>query len=182
MKIYTKTGDEGRTSLMNHVGVSKCDDRIELLGTIDELSSQIGLAKVIASAAVQVRLSQIQRDLIQMMAGIAEPGNRKYRFTDEHISYLEAAIDEIEKSFSRPKEFVLYGSCEKSARLDVARSVARRAERRFWKVQKAYGADKRAVQYLNRLSDYLFVEARYADEQERICREVARKVVERMEQ
>lgn len=185
MKIYTKTGDEGRTSLMNQVGVSKCDDRIELLGTIDELSSQIGLAKAIASASVQERLSGIQRDLIRMMAGIAEPGNGKYRFTDEDISELEAVIDELEDSFPRPREFVLYGGCEKSARLDVARSVARRAERRFWKVEKAYGGDKYAVRYINRLSDYLYVEARYADEQDRICREVARQVrenIERMEQ
>lgn len=181
MSIYTKTGDEGRTSLMNQVGVSKWDDRIELLGTIDELSSQIGLAKAAAPDSLKERLSRIQRELIQMMAGIAEPGNREYRFTDGHIAWLEAAIDEQEASFQRPKEFVLYGGCERSARLDVARAVARRAERRFWKVEKAFGADKKAVQYINRLSDYLYVEARYADEQERICREVAEQVVKRME-
>lgn len=182
MSIYTKAGDEGRTSLMNQVGVSKWDDRIELLGTMDELSSQIGLAKAAASASLKERLSRIQRELIRLMAGIAEPGNTKYRFTDQDISWLETAIEELEASFQRPKEFVLYGGCERSARLDVARAVARRAERRFWKVEKAYGADKKAVQYVNRLSDYLYMEARYADEQERICREVADKVVRQMEE
>ncbi len=181
MSIYTKTGDDGRTSLMNQVGVSKYDDRIELLGTIDELSSHIGLAKAAAAASLKERLSHIQHDLIQMMAGIAEPGNQKYRFTEAHLSWLENSIDEVEASFLRPKEFVLYGGCEQSARLDVARAVARRAERRFWKVEKAYGADKRAVQYVNRLSDYLYVEARYADHKERICREVADQVVKWME-
>lgn len=182
MKIYTKTGDEGRTSLMNQAGVSKCDDRIELLGAIDELNSQIGLAKVVSSAPQKERLARIQRDLMQLMAGVAEPGNRSHRFRQEQIDFLEEAIDGLEGSFVRPREFVLYGGCERSARLDVARSVARRAERRFWKVEKAYGGDKCAIRYLNRLSDYLYVEARCADEQERICQEVARQVAERLEQ
>lgn len=179
--IYTKNGDEGRTSLMNNIGVSKCDDRMELLGTIDELNSQIGMAKVVASAAVAERLSRIQEDLMRMMAGIADPGNGKYRFAEEDAARLEAAIDEIENSFSREKAFVLYGGCEKSARLDVARAVARRAERRFWKVAKGHAVDKKAAKYLNRLSDYLYVEARYADEQDKICREVASKVIKELE-
>ena len=178
MGIYTKTGDEGRTTLMHQAGVSKWDDRIELLGTMDELSAQIGLAKAAAPAVLKGRLSRIQEDLIRMCAGIAEPGNGKYRFGEAELSFLEKAIDETEASFSRPKEFVLYGGCERSARLDVAR----RAERRFWKVEKVYGADKCAVRYVNRLSDYLYVEARFADEQERVSQEVAREVVRRLEQ
>lgn len=182
MKIYTRSGDEGRTSLMNNIGVSKCDDRMELLGTLDELSSQIGMAKVVAAPSLKERLSRIQRELIQMMAGIAEPGNVKYRFADDMVARLEEDIDKTEAAFSRPKEFVLYGGCEKSARLDVARAVARRAERRFWKVAKSHSIDKKAVQYLNRLSDYLYVEARYADEKEHICQNVAREVLKRMEE
>lgn len=69
----------------------------------------------------------------------------------------------MENSFPRVKEFVLYGGCEQSARLDMARAVARRAERRFRKAALKYGADPKAMQYLNRLSDYLYVAARYAD-------------------
>lgn len=163
MKIYTKNGDSGKTSLMNGISVSKSDERIELLGTIDELSSNIGLAKVIADNRLSKRLSQIQKELMQLMAGIADPRNAEYKFTKEETLALEDEIDHLEDSFPRAKEFVLYGGCEQSARLDVARAVARRAERRFRKVAQNYGADSKAMQYINRLSDYLYVAARYAD-------------------
>lgn len=163
MKIYTRTGDRGTTSLMNGISVSKSDDRIELLGTIDELSSHIGLAKVLADSGLRDELSHIQRNLIQIMAGIADPRCLDYRFSSTETAALEQEIDTIENSFPRAKEFVLYGSCERSARLDVARAVARRAERRFRKVEQNYGADAKALQYINRLSDYLYVCARYAD-------------------
>lgn len=163
MKLYTKQGDSGTTSLMNGMRVPKYDDRMELLGTIDELSSHIGLAKVIAEPELKDRLSKIQGELIQMMAKIADSGNAKYSFTEEQISYLERVIDKLEQGFPRRKEFVLYGGCELSARLDVARTIARRAERRFFKVSKGYNTDAKALQYINRLSDYLYIEARYAD-------------------
>lgn len=163
MKLYTKQGDKGITSLANGIKVAKYDERMELLGTIDELSSHIGLAKVVAEAEVQDRLSKIQGELILMMAKIADPRNTDYSFKEEQILYLEQAIDRLENGFPRRKEFVLYGGCELSARLDVARATARRAERRFWKVAKAYNTDEKALQYMNRLADYLYIEARYAD-------------------
>lgn len=163
MKIYTKNGDKGTTSLMNGISVSKSDDRIELLGTIDELSSHIGLAKVQADYALKDNLSKIQRNLIQIMAGIADPRDLNYRVKEESIVELEQMIDEMESAFPRAKEFVLYGGCELSGRLDVARAVARRSERRFRKVTQYYGADAKAAKYMNRLSDYLYVCARYAD-------------------
>ena len=163
MKLYTKQGDSGMTSLMNGIKVAKHDDRMELLGTIDELSSHIGLAKVIAEPEIKDRLSKIQGELIQMMAKIADPHNSDYSFSEEQICYLERAIDKLEQAFPRRKEFVLYGGCELSARLDVARTIARRAERRFFKVSKSYNTDPKALQYMNRLSDYLYIEARHAD-------------------
>lgn len=163
MKIYTKTGDKGTTSLMNGISVSKSDDRIELLGTIDELSSHIGLAKVLSDEDLKETLSHLQKNLIQIMAGIADPRDLNYRFSSDETVSLEQAIDAMEQSFPRAKEFILYGGCELSARLDVARAVARRAERRFRKVAQNYGADAKAVQYINRLSDYLYVCARYTD-------------------
>lgn len=163
MSIYTKSGDSGKTSLMNGISVSKSDDRIELLGTIDELSSVIGLAKVIANAPLGELLSHIQTNLMQIMAGIADPRNLDYRLTKEETLGLEEEIDRLEGLFTRAKEFVLYGGCEQSARLDMARAVARRTERRFRKVAQNYGADNKAAQYLNRLSDYLYIAARYAD-------------------
>lgn len=163
MKIYTRNGDRGTTSLMNGISVSKSDDRIELLGTIDELSSHIGLAKVLADDLLKDSLSHIQKNLIQIMAGIADPRNLDYRFNAAETVNLEDMIDQIENAFPRKKEFVLYGGCELSARIDVARAVTRRAERRFRKVEQNYGADAKAVQYINRLSDYLYLCARHAD-------------------
>ena len=90
---------------------------------------------------------------------------KDYRFDERETDTLEQWIDRIEDSFPRVKDFVLYGGCEQSARLDVARAVARRAERRFRLVAQKYIADKKAMQYVNRLSDYLYVAARYADYQ-----------------
>lgn len=163
MKLYTKQGDNGMTSLMNGIRVSKDDDRMELLGTIDELSSHIGLAKTIADLEMRDDLSKIQGELMQIMAKIADPRNVKYAITEEQLSYLEKRIDEMENAFPRKKAFVLYGGCELSARLDVARTIARRAERRFFKVSKKYNTDAKALQYMNRLSDFLYIEARFAD-------------------
>lgn len=163
MKIYTKTGDKGTTSLMNGISVSKSDDRIELLGTIDELSSHIGLAKILSDKELKETLSHIQQNLIQIMAGIADPRDLNYRFSSDETEALEQEIDLMEQAFPRDKKFILYGGCELSARLDVARAVARRAERRFRKVAQYYGGDARAAQYINRLSDYLYMCARYTD-------------------
>lgn len=165
MNIYTKNGDKGRTRLGNGSFVFKTDDRIELLGTIDELSSHLGLSKVVADGELKMQLSHIQQELIMLMAGIADPRKSDYKVKEEEISYLEQQIDKWEHAFSREKKFVLYGGCELSARLDVARAVARRAERQFHRVARTYGADKLAAQYLNRMSDYLYLAARYADAQ-----------------
>ena len=171
MKIYTKKGDDGRTSLLNGTRVLKTDDRMELLGTIDEVNSHIGLAKVLADEPLRTELMQIQKNLMHMMSGIADPMKKEYRFDEKETETLEQWIDRMERSFSREKGFVLYGGCEQSARLDVARAVARRAERRFRLVAQKYVADKKAMQYMNRLSDYLYMAARYADDQAERVRE-----------
>jgi len=163
MKIYTKIGDGGSTSLATGVRVLKSDDRIELLGTIDELSSHMGLAKVVAPAEMKEQLSKLQQELIGIMAGVANPRERKYKVTTEQIDWMEAEIDRMEDAFPRVKKFILYGGCELSARLDVARAVARRAERCFKRSANRYGADAAAMKYMNRLSDFLYVSARYAD-------------------
>ena len=163
MKVYTKKGDNGRTSLLNGTGVLKTDDRIELLGTVDELSSHIGLAKVLAGEQLRTELTHIQKNLMLIMSGVADPMKKDYRFDEKETEVLEQWIDRIEDSFPRVKDFVLYGGCEQSARLDMARAIARRAERRFQKAAQVYGADSRALQYINRLSDYLYMAARYAD-------------------
>ena len=97
---------------------------------------------------------------MKIMAAVADPRNLDYRMSAEETVHLEDQIDELEAAFPRARDFVLYGGCELSARLDIARAVTRRAERRFRKVAQNYGADAKAMQYVNRLADYLYVEAR----------------------
>lgn len=162
MKIYTKSGDQGRTGLLNNSRVSKADDRIELVGIIDELNANLGLVKVIASNDFKEEISEIQRILMRVMSGaISYMGQFKLAETD--ITALEEKIDKMEDSMSRPKDFVLYGKCELSARLDVARAVARKAERQLCRVSNYHRTDPLALKYLNRLADYLYVCARMSD-------------------
>lgn len=188
MKVYTRNGDNGRTSLLDGRSVLKTDDRIELLGTIDELNSHIGMAKVLADDELRTQLTHIQKTLMSIMSGVAAPMKREYRFDAKETEELERWIDAMEDSFERPRSFVLYGGCEESARLDVARAVARRAERRFRTVAQKYVADKKAMAYVNRLSDFLYVAARRADDladhvrSEGIRQEVIRDVLKNSEE
>ncbi len=163
MKIYTKRGDKGKTSLINEIEVSKADERIELLGTLDELSTAIGFAKVIMEDTKKDDLSSIQKELMFIMAGIADADNPMYQVDEDEIHALEIKIDELENSFEREKKLILYGECETSARLDLARVAARKAERYFWKIQKEYNLDILAIKYMNRLSDYFYILARFED-------------------
>ena len=130
MNIYTKGGDKGTTSLVHTKNVSKSDDRIQLVGTIDELTSHLGLVKTMLKDEDTIQfLEKIQRTLITVMAGVADPYKRDYRIDDVKTEYLEDEINRMEGLFQRPKEFILPGKCRLSAEMDVARTVARRAER-----------------------------------------------------
>ncbi len=164
MSIYTKTGDLGTTSLLNRARVPKHDARIELLGNIDELNSQLGLAKVLLCDNGKENITAIQQDLMKIMSGVADSANKDFAVSSDMIDALEKKIDKTEAQFSRKPGFVVYGACEASARIDMARAIARRVERRFCKVSQIYGADANAIIYINRLSDYLYVLARYVDD------------------
>ena len=167
MNIYTKGGDKGTTSLVHTKNVSKSDDRIQLVGTIDELTSHIGLVKSMLTDQDMIQnLEKIQSTLITLMAGIADPYKRDYRISDEETSFLEAEIDRLEGLFDRPKKFILPGGSRLSAETDVARTVARRGERVLAAVSVKFGADNGAKKYMNRLADYLYVLARYIDARE----------------
>ena len=167
MNIYTKGGDKGTTSLVHTKNVSKSDDRIQLVGTIDELTSHIGLVKSMLTNPDMIQnLEKIQSTLITLMAGIADPHKRDYRISDEETSFLEAEIDRLEGLFDRPKKFILPGGSRLSAETDVARTVARRGERALAAVSVKFGADNGAKKYMNRLADYLYVLARYIDARE----------------
>ena len=178
MKIYTKHGDAGMTTLRSATQISKADDRIAALGTIDELTSQMGLAKAyIASVRVAdsdtcvEHFDRVQATLMNIMAGIADPRNKKFEVSAEETAFLEHIIDLVEDSFPRERQFVMPGYCELSARLDVARTIARRAERQLIIMDRKYAANASAKAYLNRLSDYLYMLARRADHDEKLRRE-----------
>ena len=167
MNIYTKNGDRGTTDLIRTKNVSKSDDRIQLVGTIDELTSHLGLVKTMLKDQEAIRtLEKIQGTLITVMAGVADPYNRDYKIDDDKTEILEEEIDRMEKLFDRPKKFILPGACRLSAEIDVARTVARRAERALALVSVKFGADTGTKKYLNRLADYLYVLARYTDAKE----------------
>ena len=162
MGIYTKNGDNGITNLVKVSQVSKADDRIALLGELDELSCALGLVKADARDDSSF-LSHIQEILSKLMAGVADQFNAAYKLSTDEVSLLEREIDRLEALFEREKAFVLPGGCKKSAQLDMARAIARRCERTLVSTERKFGGDRTAKQYLNRLSDYLYVAARYAD-------------------
>lgn len=165
MKIYTRTGDRMTTGLLDGARVSKNDMRIHLLGNIDELNSQLGVVKSLtANMAQKEELSGIQRMLMRIMSGIADASQSgSYQVDEASTAHLEAEIDRMESAFERIKDFVLPGGSFYSAQIDVARTVTRRCERWFAGAAEEYPMDTEAARYLNRLSDYLYVLARYVD-------------------
>lgn len=164
MSIYTKTGDGGTTRLMKLQNVSKSDDRIQLLGNIDELTSNLGLAKSMENREeIRFEIERIQENLMIIMAGVADQFNKEYKLNEEEVIHLEKEINKIEDTFPREKKFVLPGECELSARYDVARTVARRAERWLTIVNRKFDADSGARKYMNRLADYIYMVARQTD-------------------
>lgn len=166
MKVYTKNGDAGITSLVHTRNVPKSDDRIQFVGTADELNSQIGLVKSqMTDGQTRTFLEEIQNTLMMIMAGVADPFNQKYKLKEESVSVLEQEIDRLEGLFNRRQGFVLPGENPLSAQIDIARTVARRAERALAAVSIKFGTDTGAKKYMNRLADYLYILARYTDDQ-----------------
>ena len=165
MSIYTANGDKGTTNLVHTKNVSKSDDRIQLVGTIDELNSHLGLIKSMMSEADDIRfIENIQRTLNAVCSGVADPFNREFRTENDRTGQLEEEISRLEGLFHCPEEEnILPGSSRLSAELDIARAVARRAERDLAAVSVKFGADNGAKKYMNRLSDYLYVMARYME-------------------
>ncbi len=166
MKIYTRTGDGGETSLFDGTRVSKSDPRVDAYGEVDELSAFIGLARSsIAEADVAERLEAIQRDLFALGARLADPSSRiaervtKVSLGAEDASRLEGWIDEFEHELPPLRRFVLPGGIPAASILHVARTVCRRAERKLVSLGPGV-VEQPLVVYLNRLSDLLFVLAR----------------------
>lgn len=166
MKIYTKGGDKGHTSLFNGKRVRKDDALVEAYGTVDELNSVLGLARGIHAQADSFDsiLDALQSQLLELGATLAcgNP-NAAPRISDNDIRQLELWIDQLQGGLTPLTSFILPGGHATAGALHVARTVCRRAERAAVAVQDLQMFDPIAIRYLNRLADLLFVLAREAN-------------------
>jgi cob(I)alamin adenosyltransferase len=162
MKIYTTTGDDGTTGLVGAGRVRKDSPRIEAIGVVDELNASLGWALVgLSDHALAALLGEAQSRLFDLGAELACDPNDRHRLealSIEDVEQLETAIDQMEAELEPLKQFILPGGCESAARLHLARTVCRRAERAVLRVQPA--PREVVMTYLNRMSDFLFVAAR----------------------
>ena len=168
MKIYTKTGDNGETGLIGGKRVSKNHPRLEAYGTADELNSAIGTILSIDSGLIDIiePLNQIQQDLFNIGAILATPNTNKKLKTDvnfckDRTLILETEIDKYDEILPPLKSFILPGGVQAAAMTHNARTVCRRLERLLIDLSMNIDIDPNIIQYINRLSDYLFMLARY---------------------
>jgi cob(I)alamin adenosyltransferase len=168
MKIYTKTGDRGETALSGGRRVQKNELRIQVYGTIDETNSVIGLALSHSGLpdSLKQNLTRIQSELFQLGAELAAPHQAKIAVPfigDSQIEKLESEIDEMELKNSPLKNFILPGGSPTAATLHLARTVVRRGERELITLHQKEALRTEVLVYVNRLSDYLFVAARFVN-------------------
>lgn len=173
MRIYTRGGDQGKTSLAGGRRVPKSDARVEAYGAVDELNAIIGWSLVrIKEEALRDELLEVQRALFAIGAQLANPDFRpesakpKEVITEDLIESLERSIDRMEAALPALTTFILPGGGEAGALLHVARCVCRRAEREVVRLSSVGRLPDQLIPYLNRLSDYLFVAARYLNQKE----------------
>ena len=165
-KVYTKTGDEGTTSLIGGVKVRKTNSRIEAYGTVDELSADLGLlASFMKDGPDKNLIYRIQRNLFTVCSYLATdkaktPLAPSYTLDPAEVAVLEKEIDTIVAGIPQQTAFILPGGSHEAAIAHVCRTVCRRAERRIFLLGESTELDPEVLQYMNRLSDYLFVLAR----------------------
>jgi len=171
-RIYTRLGDGGETHLGDMSRVPKTHHRIEAYGTVDELNAQIGLALTVDGLPPSYRewLARVQNDLFDVGADIAAPedanGRERLRVLPEQTAWLEERCDEVNATLKPLKSFVLPGGTRAAAQLHVCRTVCRRAERIMVELKDQPGehVTPPSLKYVNRLSDFLFVAGRYAND------------------
>ena len=179
MKIYTKTGDRGTTSIIGGKQVLKCDARVEAYGTVDELNADLGLLRDLSEDEQQVVLLRIQRRLFDIQSLLAAEEPEKHSFLkpiqDNEVLFLETEIDRMSHEIPPFKAFILAGGHPLVSQIHVARCICRRAERRVVALAQTAAVQENVLRYINRLSDYLFVLARYTafrmDIPETFCQE-----------
>jgi cob(I)alamin adenosyltransferase len=163
-KIYTRTGDDGTTGLGDGSRTAKDSLRVEAFGDLDELNSHIGLLLTQdISSEIRTLMTGIQHDLFDLGGEVCVPGREA--LTDDYVTRLETQLDALNANLKPLKEFILPGGCAASAVCHLARTVCRRAERRCVSLAREESVSAPAMHYLNRLSDLLFVVARYLNQQ-----------------
>ena len=171
-KIYTKTGDEGKTSLGNGDRVNKHSLRVDAYGTVDETNATVGLARLHAKdITITTQLSAIQNDLFDLGADLCRPNHEDdakstyhpLRINSKQVKRLENEIDSMNNALKTLKSFVLPGGSALAAHLHLCRTVSRRAERLTFALSETESVNEIAVRYLNRLSDWFFVASRIAN-------------------
>lgn len=171
-KIYTRTGDKGDTALGNGARVAKFSARVSAYGTVDEANSTLGLARLHASGEMDLALARIQNDMFDLGADLCTPDmardhEAKYpplRMIATQVTRLEVEIDAMNARLQPLRSFILPGGSALAAHLHLCRTVARRAERETVELATQEDVNPEAVKYLNRLSDWLFVAARIAND------------------
>jgi cob(I)alamin adenosyltransferase len=165
VKIYTRTGDTGETSLFDGTRTTKDDPRVDAYGEVDELNAWLGLVRASSlDAALDAEVVHLQRDLFALGAQLADPADKlaprvtKAVIADADVTRLEQLIDRLEEELPPLRRFILAGGTPVGAAIHVARTVCRRAERRM--VALSPPVDPVLIRYVNRLSDLLFVLAR----------------------
>jgi cob(I)alamin adenosyltransferase len=166
-RIYTRTGDDGTTGLGDGSRVRKDSARVEAYGTVDELNSAVGVLLAVPGLppAVAACLTEVQHELFDLGGELCIPGHRV--ITAAHVARLEKSLDDFNDALPPLKEFILPGGGPAAAACHLARTIARRAERRVWTLAEAESVAAEVTQYLNRLSDLLFVLARVLARHER---------------
>lgn len=164
-KIVTKTGDDGTTGLSANIRVSKASEIIEAIGVIDELNSAIGLARVVCNNKnLDEELKQLQHDLFNLGGDLCLTGSTL--ISSQTLSILESSLKHYNAQLSPLANFILPTGSEITARLHMARSICRRAERALVKAKEMNEFNPLLLNFINRLSDWLFVVARITDETE----------------
>ncbi len=164
MKIYTRTGDDGSTSLFSGERVPKTSLRVEACGTLDELNCAIGVTRAASpTAEADVYLAMIQRHLFSLGADLAASGSarREVRINPPEIAWLETEIDRMQSELPPLRNFILPGGSPAAAQIHLARAICRRAERIVVSLSRSEEIGGNPLMFLNRLSDFLFVLARY---------------------
>ncbi|HEY1710965.1 MAG TPA: cob(I)yrinic acid a,c-diamide adenosyltransferase [Rhizomicrobium sp.] len=168
-RIYTKTGDAGETALGDGTRLPKHALRISAYGTTDEANAAIGIARLHTDGELDAMLARIQNDLFDVGADLTVPETTKrtanrLRILDSQVERLEAEIDTMNAELAPLTSFVLPGGTPAAAHLHLARTIVRRAERLMTELHSSEPINPAAIKYVNRLSDFLFVASRYAND------------------